>query len=191
MHIVLIYIAILVGIFFEGELILISSIIAAHNGYLNFWLVMVLGILATYCADLFYFFLGRKKGKQWLEKRKKLKSRAQIIDNKLKKYPIFFFFSYRFMYGLRTITPIVIGLGSINTRKFLMLSALGTFIWGVFFGIIGYLFGDIVKSKMGHIEHIEKYIIGILLLVGIIVLIIRRLIYKKQIWEKPDEPMTA
>jgi membrane protein DedA with SNARE-associated domain len=68
MHIIIIYLSILFGIFLEGEMIMISSIIAAHHGYLNHWKVIAVGIVATYCSDCFYFSLGRKRGKVWLNK---------------------------------------------------------------------------------------------------------------------------
>ncbi len=175
MHIIIIYLGILFGIFIEGEMIMISSIIAAHHGYLNLWLVVVLGLSGTYCSDCFYFFLGRKKGRAWLNKKQKLKNKAVIVDKKLKKSPVVIYISYRFLYGFRTIIPLVIGAGSTKTRTFLFFSAVSTFIWAVLYCTIGYLFGEILKSEQGHIEHIEKYIIGVLLLAGIIFIAIKRL----------------
>lgn len=179
MHVLALYMGVLVGIFFEGELILISSIVAAHYGYLNIWIVLIISVIATYSADVFYFFLGRRKGKRLLEKRNKLKHKAEIVDNHLKKFPALLFIGYRFMYGMRTITPLVIGIGSINARKFLIYSAFGTLLWVVFFGFIGYVFGGYVKSELGNIEHIEKYVVGILLLAAMIILFIRKVKFKK------------
>ena len=62
MHIIFIYISILVGIFLEGEIIMISSIIAAHHGYLNIWIVLIIGIVGTYFSDVFYFLIGKPRG---------------------------------------------------------------------------------------------------------------------------------
>jgi len=109
MHIVLIYLGILLGIFIEGEMIMISSVIAAHHGYLNLWLVVFLGIIGTYGSDFFYFSLGRKRGKDWLNEKQKFEIKAEIIDKKIQKYPILIFMGYRFLYGFRTIVPLVIG----------------------------------------------------------------------------------
>jgi len=66
MHIILAYIGMFCGIFLEGEMVMISSVIAAHHGYLNFWLVIPIGIIGTYTSDCFYFFLGKKRGREWL-----------------------------------------------------------------------------------------------------------------------------
>jgi membrane protein DedA with SNARE-associated domain len=167
------------GIFMEGEMVMISSVIAAHHGHLNLWIVMAIGIAGTYCSDGFYFFLGRKKGKAWVYKNRKFKDKAGIIDRKLEKYPILIFLVYRFMYGFRTVTPLIIGVSKTRTGTFLTLSAISTLIWAAVYGLMGYAFGEVIKSKLKHIENVEEYIIGGLLLVAIIVFIIGRQRKKK------------
>jgi membrane protein DedA with SNARE-associated domain len=174
MHVILIYIGIFAGIFFEGEMVMITSVIAAHHGYLNLWIVMTIGLVGTYFADSIYFFLGRRKGKEWLNKSARFKDKYAVIDSKLDKYPILIFLGYRFMYGFRTIAPLVIGASKTKTSKFLILSAISTVIWGATYGAIGYLFGEVIKTKLSHIENIEKYIMGALLIIGGIIFIISR-----------------
>jgi membrane protein DedA with SNARE-associated domain len=174
MHLILIYIGIFAGIFFEGEMVMISSVIAAHHGYLKLWIVIAIGLVGTYGSDSFYFFLGRKKGKEWLNKSARFKNKYEVFDQKLEKYPILIFLVYRFMYGFRTIAPLAIGASNIKTSKFLMLSATSTMVWGALYTAIGYIFGEVLKSRFSHIEHIEKYVIGALLLVGVIIIIVRK-----------------
>jgi len=186
MHIILIYIGIFCGIFFEGEMVMITSVIAAHHGYLKLWIVIAIGLTGTYSSDSFYFFLGRRKGKEWLNKNARFKEKYEVINRKLDKYPILIFLVYRFMYGFRTIVPLVIGASKTKTSKFLILSAMSTLIWGATYGAIGYLFGEVIKSKLGHIENIEKYIMGALLIIGGIIFVISR-VRKKSV--KPDASM--
>jgi len=172
MHVILIYIGVFFGILFEGEMVMISSVIAAHHGYISFWMLIPIAMLAIFCSDTFYFMLGRKKGKDWLNKNEKLKKKAILIYARIEKYPILIFFIYRFMFGLRTITPLTIGTSNTKTRAFLFYSALSIIIWTALYGSIGYLFGTFIKSELGHIEHIEKYIIGVLIMSGIVFTVI-------------------
>jgi membrane protein DedA with SNARE-associated domain len=167
MHIILIYIGLFLGIFVEGEMIMISSIIAAHHGYLNLWLVVIIGVLGTYSSDVFYFMLGRKKGKEWL-------------DHKIERYPILIFIIYRFLYGFRTVTPLVIGASGTKTGTFLFYCGLSTAIWAGTYCTIGYMFGALIKSKLGHIEHIEKYIIAGIVFIAIVVIVINALKMRRQ-----------
>jgi membrane protein DedA with SNARE-associated domain len=73
MHLFFIYIGVFFSILLEGEMVMISSVIAAHHGYLSFWLVIPIGMSGIYLSDCFYFWLGRKKGKEWLDKNKNSK----------------------------------------------------------------------------------------------------------------------
>ena len=175
MHIILVYIGVLLGMFVEGEMIMISAVIAAHHGYLNLWMVIILGVLGTYGSDLFYFSLGRKKGRGWLKKNKKIEGKLSVVDEKIKKYPVLIFLIYRFLYGFRTIIPMVIGASKTRTPKFLIYSGVSTVIWATVYCTLGYLMGAFIKSQLGHIEHIEKYIIGILVLAGLLIVTLKSL----------------
>ena len=187
MHIAFIYIGVFFGILFEGEMVLISSVIAAHHGYLSLWLVIPVAMLGVFCSDSFYFTLGRKKGKEWLNKNQRLKNKAFVIYRRIEKYPIMIFFIYRFTFGLRTITPLTIGTSETKTSIFLLYSALTITIWTAVYGSVGYLFGAFIKSELGHIEHIEKYIIASLILLGILFLLIYRLIKRRKVNNKVND----
>lgn len=179
MHLILIYAGIFCGIFLEGEMVMISSVIAAHHGHLNLWIVMTIGVVGTYFSDTFYFFLGRKRGKAWLNKNVRFKDKYSVINRYLEKYPILIFIIYRFMYGFRTIAPLAIGASNTRTSKFMIFSASSTLIWAVTYGSIGYLFGEVLKAKLGHIENIEKYVIGALLTLAVIFFVMARLRRKR------------
>ena len=181
MHIILIYIGVFCGIFFEGEMVMITSVIAAHHGHLNIWIVVAIGLTGTYCSDMVYFFLGRRKGKEWLNKKPRFKEKYAFIDRNLAKFPILIFLVYRFMYGFRTIAPLVIGVSKTTTSKFLILSAISTLIWGITYSAVGYIFGEVLKTKFSHIEHIEKYVIVALLLLGVLIFFISRASNRKRL----------
>jgi membrane protein DedA with SNARE-associated domain len=180
MHVIFIYLGILFGIFLEGEMIMLSSIIAAHHGYLNFFIVIIIGIVGTYCSDCFYFILGRKKGKAWFNKNETIRGKIAVVEKRLDKYPVLIFIIYRFTYGFRTIAPAVIGASKTKTTSFLIYSAISVIIWAALYSTLGFLFGEIIKSKLSYIEHIEKYIIGFLVIIAIITIITLRFRNKKK-----------
>lgn len=178
MHILVIYIGIFMGIFLEGEFVMLSSIIAAHHHYLNIWVVLTIGVAATLFSDLLYFNLGRHQGKKWLNRKPAWQRKFEIVDKRIKKYPVLIFLTYRFAWGFRAITPFVIGTSHAKSSTFYMFSVGTTLVWAAVYGSIGYMFGELIKSKLSHIEHIEKYVIGILAFLALILILIRRLIKK-------------
>ena len=173
MHIIFVYLGILVGIFFEGEMVMVSAVIAAHHQYLNLWVVIIIGFLATYSADLFYFFIGRKRGKGWLEEN-------GTIQKRIDKHPVLIFISYRFLYGLRTIVPIVFGASRINTFTFIIFSALSTLLWTLVVTVVGYSFSSVIESRLSHIQDIEKYFIVAFVVIGTILFFLHRVRKKKR-----------
>jgi membrane protein DedA with SNARE-associated domain len=179
MHVILIYLGILVGVFFEGELIMISSIIAAFQGYLNPWVVIAIGITGTFFSDFFYFSLGKKKGAQLIERKNKLKLQMEKIGAKIHKFPFLIFMSYRFMYGFRVVTPLVIGTSNFHTGRFIINSFSSILLWATAYSLVGYFLGSYIISKLSHIEHIEMYIVVVLVIVASVFILIKRRKMKK------------
>lgn len=159
---------------------MISAVVAAHNGYLDLWVVVILGILGTFGSDCYFFSLGKRRGNAWLAKRPKYKKKVERIHKNLARAPFLVFLSYRFLYGFRTITPIVIGTSKIATKKFLIYSFISVLLWATTFTILGYALSDVIMSALDHIQHIEKYLIGGLVLAALVILIVRRVRKRKK-----------
>ncbi len=47
----------------------------------------------------------------------------------LERHPTGFILAFRFLYGMRTISPVIIGLSGVPFRKFLLLNAIAAGIW--------------------------------------------------------------
>jgi membrane protein DedA with SNARE-associated domain len=69
----------------------------------------------------------------------------------LERYPTGFILAFRFLVGLRTISPIVIGTTRIATGKFIILNAVAALVWGQLFTALGYLFGHGIQQTLGHL----------------------------------------
>jgi membrane protein DedA with SNARE-associated domain len=173
MHVILLYTGMLIGIILEGEMVMLSAVIAAHRGYLNLWVVMAIGFAGTLGGDWGYFFTGRKHGKNWLDKKEKFRHKIEIVNRRLQKYPVLVILTYRFVYGLRTIIPVIIGTSGIKTRTFLTFSLVSTMFWCLLYGTLGYISGEIIKTRLAHIEDIELFIIGSLVFLGILVYVFK------------------
>lgn len=178
MHYIITYILFFLGVFFEGELILLSAVIAAHQGLLNIWLVVFIAIIATIASDFFYFNLGKHKAKQWIA-RSKFADKYKMLQKRLEKNRTKMLLTYRFLYGMRIITPFVLGSQNISNSKFLKYSVASTIIWCFLFVLLGYAFGEIIINNLKHIQKIEYYIIGTF--VGIALLFIFIKLFKKNV----------
>ena len=96
----------------------------------------------------------------------------------MKKYPVAILLGYRFIYGLRNIIPMGIGMSTIPLRKFFIFSQIGTFLWASLLCCAGYFFGAIIEAYFKRIEYYEVEILIGIILTGLITGLLIRLISK-------------
>lgn len=161
------YLAIALGAFLEGETVLVLGGLAAHQGYLDLFLVMFYAFIGTFIGDQFYFYLGRTKGSKFLEKKPHWKEKSKKIYTMLEKHELWVILGFRFLYGLRTVTPLVIGTSKISFYRFFILNALGGIIWTVIFSMLGYIFGQTIELFIEDIKKYEVYLFGFLVIIGL------------------------
>lgn len=129
----------------EGETFVIFAGLAAQRGLLDPFILFLCAALGSMAGDQFMFFVGRRYGRRIVHKYPKLEPKLQKIFTALEKYSTSFILSYRFMYGVRNISALAIGMSQLSWRRFAALNALASFIWSFVFCGGGYLFGDIME----------------------------------------------
>lgn len=160
------YAAILIGTFLEGETILVLAGVAAHQGYLALGGVITAAFLGSLCGDQLFFFLGRKHSQAVLAKRPVWRRKAQKVEKMLSRFQNPMILSFRFLYGLRTVAPFVIGMGSVSATKFILLNAVGALTWAAVVGSGAYLFGHALEMFIGEIKHYEVHVFAAIILLG-------------------------
>jgi membrane protein DedA with SNARE-associated domain len=163
------YLAVLLGTFLEGETILVLGGFAAHRGYLALPWVIVAAFFGSLCGDQLFFFLGRKHSQAVLARRPAWKARADKANRLLERFRAPFILIFRFLYGLRTVSPFVIGMSSVPVRQFIFLNAIGALVWAVVVGTGGYLFGSALEVVIGDVKRYEVEALLAIAIIGILV----------------------
>jgi membrane protein DedA with SNARE-associated domain len=158
------YPALAIGMLFEGETMLVLGAFMSHRGYLNLPLVIMIGCLAAFASDQFFFWMGRTKGSQFLENRPAWKPHVEKAKSLLGRNTNLLFLGVRFMYGLRTVMPFVFGMSKLDPKKFAFLDFIGAFIWALIFGLAGNLFSQFMGMIFEDVkEHELAIAFGIIL----------------------------
>jgi membrane protein DedA with SNARE-associated domain len=160
------YIAVFIGAFLEGETILALAGLAAHRGYMDFKLVVIIALLAGFLGDQFYFFLGRFKGQEILARFPNVEERAQRFDALLARWHAPLIIGVRFMYGFRILGPIMLGMGRVAAWKFVVYNLIGAAIWAPLIAGIGYWFGEAVEAMLGNVKRFELWLFVALMAIG-------------------------
>ena len=159
------YPALILGLLFEGETVLVLGAFMAHRGYLSLPLVILIGTLVAFGSDQFFFWLGRTKGSQFLENRPAWKPHVEKAKSLLGWNTNLLFPGVRFMYGLRTVLPFMIGMAKFDPKKFALLNLIGAFIWALTFGLAGHLIGNLMGLIFEDVkEHELAIVLGIIVI---------------------------
>lgn len=165
------YLAIFAGTLAEGETLLILSGLAAHRGYLSFPVVVLVGALGGALGDMAFFRLGRHFGPDLLARFPRFTPAAGRVHAMIERHPAATIIAVRFMYGIRTGGPAVIGTTRVPFVKFALLNAVGAVGWSACWAGAGYAFGKAAQHVLGDFARIEREVFGaaiILIVLGIV-----------------------
>jgi membrane protein DedA with SNARE-associated domain len=118
------------------------------------------------------------------------------VQRALDKYGTYVVLSFRFFYGLRNITPFVIGSTGFSPTRFFLLNATGAAIWAVVVGSGGYLFGEAIKLFLADVKKYERLLLLAVALGGCVLWFIHSRVWRKRTAVEPtptglDQPVAT
>ena len=163
------YVAVFLGALVEGESVILSASALAYAGYLNIYYVAIVAFFSTTFAEQTCYVIGRHYGMSLFDRHPRLKPAAEKAFVLLKKIDVIFILTCRFIYGIRTVSPLVIGASGIRPQKFIPLNILAALIWAVSSCWLGYELGEFI---MNNFDTIEKYIKRFFMWIPIILILL-------------------
>ena len=154
------YLIIFIGTVAEGEAIVIMAGFLAHRGYLELQWVILTAFVGTLAVDQLFYYVGYLKGLPFLERRPHWYAKYGRALALLHQHQTLIILSFRFLYGLRTITPFVIGLSRVSPIRFLFLNGAGAFLWASVMGLLGYSMGHVLEAYLESVRRYELVILG-------------------------------
>jgi len=135
------YVVILVWTFLEGETCVIMAGALANKLNLNLWLIALCAFGGSFTIDQIMFALGKYKGESILHYFPRMASNVDKASGLFKKYDTALILGFRFIYGVRNVTAILLGISRVNHAKFFILNFIGASIWALTFTFGGYYAG--------------------------------------------------
>lgn len=168
------YFALFAGCLLEGETLLLLAGLAAHGGYLSFPVVVLVAFVGGTLGDQIGFFIGRRYGAALLGRWENLEAPAARVRGLIERHAGLVIVGVRFMYGLRLIGPVAIGMSEVSARRFVVFNLIGAAIWAVGISSAGYVFGHAIEWLIADLERLEKVALVCVVVVVVTLLILRR-----------------
>lgn len=166
------YLAILIGTFLEGETIVLVAGYLAHEEILSLPLIAICAFVGSCSSDQIMFLIGRTKGKPFLETKPRLKWGAAKVSKIMEKHETLLILGFRFLYGLRNVTPVMLGISGVSRKKFVILNIIGAGIWAASFSWGGYLFGMILAEYLHRFTGYARIVLAVLLVGGALLAVV-------------------
>lgn len=135
------YIILFLWSILEGEIGLIMAGIMSHTGDMQYFMAVFVAGLGGFAGDQIYFYIGRFN-KGFIQRRLHNQRRKFAIAHLLlKKYGWPIIFMQRYMYGLRTVIPMSIGITKYSSKQFALINLLSAWVWAAITITPAYFFG--------------------------------------------------
>ena len=153
------YLVILIWTFLEGETIVIIAGWLSASVELKPWLIALCAFIGSFCSDQVMFSLGKYKGADVLRYFPRVAKNMDKAARLFKKYDTALILGFRFVYGVRNITPIMLGISGVSHKKFFILNLIGASVWAATFTYGGLYMGKAFMKIMDHVGHGIFYVI--------------------------------
>jgi len=174
----------------EGEMGLIMAGIFSHMGDMSLPVSIAVGGFGGFIGDQIYFYIGRFNKRYIHNKLRSQRRKFAIAHLLLKRYGWPIIFVQRYMYGMRTVIPMAIGLTQYSSRQFAIINFISAIFWAAITIIPAYYYGAEILEMLKWIkEHWYIAIPIILIVINLIVINLNRL--EKNLLEKRRERQTV
>ena len=156
-----------------SEIIMPLGGFLVYQGNLNFYILVIFGLIGTVLGALPWYYLGRflneKKLANFVESKGKFLGITSKDLNKSKlwfdKYGVSLVFWGRLIPGIRTLISVPAGIELMPLKKFLIWTTLGSLIWVVLLSLSGYIFGENYRIIETYLDNFKIFIKPLLIII--------------------------
>lgn len=160
------YIALFLYSFGGGFVGLVFAGVLSYAGDLNIYISIIVAGVSNFLGDQFLFFLARKNKSYAKDMMKKYGRKIALAHLMMRRYGSLVVFIQKYIYGIKTLIPLAMGLTKYSSVKFTIINIFATALWALVVGFASYSAGEYILS----ISDDFKYI-GLGLVIAIVLII--------------------
>ena len=127
-----------------GFVALVGAGVLSYMGKMDLTLSISIAFFANAIGDVMLFYMARYQKSTMMEGIKKHRRKLALSHIMMKKYGSWIILMQKFVYGIKTLIPIAIGLTKYDFKKFAILNVASSAVWALAFGFGSYYSGDIL-----------------------------------------------
>lgn len=127
-----------------GFVALVGAGVLAYMGKMDLTLVIFIAFVANALGDVLLFYMARYQKSTMMEGLRKHRRKLALSHVLMKKYGSWIILFQKFVYGIKTLIPIAIGLTKYDFKKFIVLNILSAGVWALVIGLGSYYSGGVL-----------------------------------------------
>ena len=129
-----------------GFVALMGAGVLAFLGHMDLTTAILVAFVANFIGDMFLFYMGRYNKKQVMEYMHKHKRKLALSHILMKKHGSWVVFLQKYVYGIKTLIPLAIGITKYDMKKFAILNLIASAVWALVVGIGSFMAGEALRS---------------------------------------------
>lgn len=160
------YLILFIGTLLEGEAVVIIAGALAHAGVLNLPTVILVSWLGSTINDQVLYQVGYHYGEKLLARLPRfLRRHVNQAEGLIHRFGDWVTLLFRFVYGTRTITPILLGVHRYPPRRYLWMNPAAAAVWAAAIASIGYVLGASLRPLLHDVQSAQMLLLAVVVLV--------------------------
>ncbi len=129
-----------------GFVAIIAAGVMSFMGKMDLTLSISIAFIANALGDFLLFYMARYQKSMMMEGLRKHRRKLALAHIMMKKNGSWIILIQKFVYGIKTLIPIAIGLTKYEFKKFAILNILSAGVWALIFGLGSYYSGSFLMG---------------------------------------------
>jgi len=129
-----------------GFVALIGAGVLSFMGKMDLTTSIFIAFIANALGDIMLFYMARYQKSMMMDGLRKHRRKLALSHVLMKKYGSWIILFQKFVYGIKTLIPIAIGLTKYDFKKFAILNVGSSAVWALVFGLGSYYSGSILMK---------------------------------------------
>ena len=129
-----------------GFVALMAAAVLASQGKMDISIVMGVAFVANFVGDTLLFYMARYHKNDMMNYLRKHRRKLALSHLLMKRHGAWVIYMQKFVYGIKTLIPLAIGITKFPFVKFTINNFFATIVWVIVIGLGSYLAGNVLMS---------------------------------------------
>ena len=140
------YVVLFLYSFGGGFVALMGAGVLSYTGHMDLSTPIAVAFVANFLGDTMLFYMGRYHKKEVIAYMHKHKRKLALSHLLMKRNGSWVVFLQKYVYGIKTLIPLAIGITKYDFKKFTILNFFASAVWALVVGIGSYMAGEAIRS---------------------------------------------